>query len=321
MVTRLAPPALRSLAVALDAGVGLGTVLDDRALSALLPAEARATLSRALRAGRPPGQALCAAALLDEGEAAILDAGIEAGALPGALRTLADLMEEADRRRRRLLGAVAYPAFVLVAACVVLPLPAIVSGGVSAWARLALPGLVAIGAVMAIVFVVVPRSSPATRMRLRALLAGLPVVGPVIVDDARATGLAVLQRLVSSGMAVTLALPRALGATGLPRYSTRAAEAATLITRGGTLTSSLTTVGLVVGDVAARLEIAERTGTLDTALSRLVPELQEQSRRRFLALVLTAGVVLGVVVAVGIGWQIVSGFTGYLDTVDQIGRD
>jgi type II secretory pathway component PulF len=218
------------------------------------------------------------------------------------------------------LLAVIYPVLVLCAAFVLLPLPAIVSGGIGAWARVALPGLSVIVGAMLVVFVIVPRLAPTTRQRLRGLWAGVPVIGGIVVDDARATALSVLARLVSAGMSVGLALPLAARASGLPDVAARGDDAVAVLSRGGTLVQALAMLGLLDDEGRALLTVHETTGTLDAGLSAHASRLQERSRRRFLVIAGAIAAVVGAVVAVAVGVQIVRGFLGYVDTIDTITR-
>lgn len=313
----LPPHTWRTLATALDAGVTLEAVLTTS--SSTWPAPLVQALRRGARSGRP-GEALRQAELVDDGAAALIDAGAQGGFLPAALRTVADLVEEAQQRRRRLLLAMAYPVLVLCAAFVLLPLPAIVTGGVGAWARVALPGLVVIVGVMALVFVVLPRQPASTRQRLRALLARVPGPGTLIVDDARATALSVLARLLSAGMSVGLALPLSARASGLPVMAAGGDDAVAVLTGGGTMVQALVGLGVLDAEGQALLSVHETTGTLDSGLAGYARQLQARSRRRFLVLAGGIAVGVGVVVAVGVGVQIVRGFVGYVDTIDAITR-
>lgn len=316
-MTTIAPPVWRTLATALDAGMGLEALLASS--SSAWPSPLVQALRHGARGGHP-GAALLQAGLVDDGAAALLDAAAQGGFLPAALRTVADLGEEAEQRRRRLLLAVIYPALVLAAAFALLPLPAVVTGGVGAWARVAVPGLLAIGGALLGVFVVVPRLTPTTQQRLRGLLARVPGVGGLVLDDARATALTVLSRLLSAGMSVALAVPLSARASGLASMASGGEVAVAVMARGGTLVDALASLGLVDGEGRALLMVHETTGTLDAGLAAYAAQLQERSRGRFLLLVGVLAITVGVLVAVAVGAQIVRGFLGYVDTIDAITR-
>lgn len=320
----MAPPSphtWRTLAIALDAGMGLEAMLAtlSSSSSSAWPAPLVQALRRGARSGRP-GEALRQADLIDDGAAALLDAGAQGGFLPAALRTVADLVEEGQQRRRRLLLAVVYPVLVLCAAFVLLPLPAVVTGGVGAWVRIALPGLFLVVGVMVLVFVVLPRQPASTRQRLRGLLARVPGVGALVLDDTRATAVSVLARLLSAGMTPGLALPLSARSSGLPDVAARGDDAVAVLSRGGTLVEALTTLGLLDDEGRALLSVHELTGTLDTGLAAFGRQLQERARRRFLMLAGVIAVGISVIVAVGVGVQIVRGFVGSVDTIDAITR-
>jgi type II secretory pathway component PulF len=173
---------------------------------------------------------------------------------------------------------------------------------------------------MVLMFVVLPRQPASTRQRLRALLARVPGPGALVVDDARATALSVLARLLSAGMSPGLALPLAARSSGLPVIAARGDNAVATIGGGGTLVAALGVLGLLDDEARALLSVHETTGTLDSGLAALARQLQERSRRRFLVLAGAIAVGVGVVVAVGVGVQIVQGFVGYVDTIDAITR-
>jgi general secretion pathway protein F len=322
-MTTIAPQVWRTLATAVDAGMGLEAVLasssSSSASSSAWPGPLVQALRRGARSGHP-GAALLQAGLVDDGAAALLDAGARGGFLPAALRAVADLVEEGQQRRRRLLLAVIYPVLVVCAAFVLLPLPGIVTGGIGAWARVALPGLFTVVGTMLVVFVVVPRLAPTTRQRLRGLWVGVPAIGGIVIDDARATALSVLARLLSAGMSPGLALPLSARASGLSDVAARGDDAVAVLSRGGTLVQALTMLDLLDDEGRALLMVNETTGTLDAGLAAHASRLQERSRRRFLVVAGVIAAAVGAVVAVAVGVQIVRGFLGYVDTIDAITR-
>jgi hypothetical protein len=83
------PAPFVSVAEALEAGLSLAAIVDDPALAGAVPAPLRAAWKKALVDGTPLGTALSRAGLLDEADAALLDAGARGGFLPRALRSLA----------------------------------------------------------------------------------------------------------------------------------------------------------------------------------------------------------------------------------------
>ncbi len=304
---------LRSLATALDAGMSLEAFVADPRLRATLPDDVARCLRASLRDGGL-GQKLGAGAFVDDAGAAIIDAGVDGGFLPKALRAVADHADEKTKRRRRALMALAYPGAVALAAVVVLPLPSIVAGGVSAWAKSALPGVVAIVGFFVAVFVAFPRLSPRTQAALARVLAKVPVVGNVVVDDGRAAFADTMARLLGAGVSVGLALPRAITASGLAIDSDGVVD---VIRRGGTFTEALHHSGAFEPESLAMLAVAEQTGTLDQALAALSTSTRDRARRRFMAVAAVVGVVVGVGVAIAVGAAIISGYVGYFETIER----
>jgi type II secretory pathway component PulF len=309
----------RSLATALEAGQSLEVVLSSPPTRSAWPAPLREALVSASGHGRV-GEALVEAGLLDEGAAAIVDAGILGGFVPAALRQVAELLDERRRRRRRLALVMAYPLSVLVAACVVLPLPMLVTGGVAAWAGVAVPGVVCVVAIVVVLFVVVPALPPRRQAWLRDLWARVPVVGVLVVDDARAMALGVLSRVVSAGLSWRIALPVAARASGLSRLGAQAPRALAVVDAGGTLVAALAASSLVTEAEQGLVAVAEQTGTLPERLSVLSHELTERSRRRFLAIAAVVGTGVFIVVAAVIAVQIVKGFAASFEALDAMTR-
>jgi type II secretory pathway component PulF len=300
----MSAPALRALADALEAGLSLRQLVDDRALASVFPARARASLKSLDSVAR----ALFESGVVDEAGRAILEAGEQGGSMPRALRLVADDMSESSARKRRALAALAYPAFLVVAASLILPLPALVTGGVHAYLARSLPGLAAIGA-LAIVFRLVPG--------LTNVLARVPVIGAVVVDNARASCFDVLGRLLGAGVPALRALPSAIAAGALTSW--RASSATDALGRGAALTDALVAAGVVDADsaLAGRIAIGERTGKLDATFPLLAGEARDRSRRRFMALTAVAGVACFLAIALAIGSAVVGQTRDYFHAIDS----
>src|SRR5688500_15409067 len=141
---------LSALAIALEAGMSARAVVDDAVVGAALGPRIRASLRRALDSSASVGTALRHADVVDDGAAAIIDAGERGGFLPRALRLVAAGIVESRKRRRRALAALAYPAFLVALASVIIPLPRAFAagGGIDAYLAIALPGVVVVGTVL-----------------------------------------------------------------------------------------------------------------------------------------------------------------------------
>jgi type II secretory pathway component PulF len=298
--------------------MALRVLVDDPAFANGWPPPLRAAL-RAHLAGAPLGSALLNAGVVDDGPAAIVDAGEHGGFVPLALRLAADNIAADRARRRRALLAVAYPAFLVAAGGVIGPLPLIFSDSFNAYLKAALPTELVLGAVLSVVFIVVPRLPRATRQQLTALLSMVPFIGTTVVEDARAACLAVLGALIDAGASLTTALPAAVRAAGLPsspagRFHLARAEQA--LKRGATLAEALTAGGFVDDACAGRVAIAERAGTLDRTLPLLAKEAGEIASRRFTALAAAFGLLCFLAAAASIGVTAVGGMTSYVNAID-----
>ena len=272
-------------------------------------------------ARRLEGNALRDSEALLDGPAAIIDAGERGGFLPKALRLAADALAAASARRRRAVIALAYPVLLVAAAGAILPLPLAFQSGAAAYLRAAAPVELALACVLGLVFVVLPRLPNDQRARLHRLWASAPVVGAIIVEDARAACLEVLGALLACGATLTTSLPAAVHAGGLLSWRTGLARAEAVLGRGGTLAEALSAAGILDEARAGRIAVAERSGTLDRALPALAKEAHESAQRRFTALAVGAGLVCFLAVAAAVGVVIVSGVHSYIDTIDAATKE
>jgi general secretion pathway protein F len=319
-------PALRSLADALEAGVSLKALADDPALSTAWSVPVRAALKKSAAGALPLGDSLRQTRLLDDGPAAVIDAAERGGFLPKGLRLAADTIAAAQARRRRALAALAYPAFLVAAAGVILPLPVAFTSGARAYLRMAVPVELGLGLVLIVVFAIVPQLPASTRARLTLLSSRIPVAGAVIVEDARAAVLEILGALLAAGATLTMALPAAVRCAGLPSPTTTnarfsLARAEEVIARGGTLADALRAGGFVDETRAGRLAVAERSGTLDRILPELAKEASDTASRRFATLAIAAGLASFLLVAAAVGVAITRGMQSYAHAIDDATKE
>jgi type II secretory pathway component PulF len=225
--------------------------------------------------------------------------GEEAGALPRVMTDLADLLEHEDEVRGEVMGAVAYPVFVLCFGIVTvtvlltfvlpkimgmlqdmltdLPLPTLILLKISDilhryWFLLLVGGVV--GTAGSVRYLRTPKGAAVwDLMKLR-----LPFIGSVFRAAALSRFARTLGTLAKSGVSLLPALKiveHTIGNRVLAEQVARVAEE----TRGGTsLATPLRKLGIFPGTVVQMIDVGEETGRLDEMLLK-VAEIEERHMR------------------------------------------
>src|SRR5262245_10576129 len=318
--------ATRQLASLLSAGLPLTDALAATAeLSPPATARALTLLAARVREGSALSGALgCSAARFPSLYRAGVRAGEASGDLAGTLARLADHLDAALARRRRLVAALTYPAIVVTTTGAVLVflvawvLPEIRTLVAGTGARLPWPTRMALALsdVFATVWWLVPLGIAALvaagwvavrRNRTAALLrvvSSLPLVGPLVREQAVARAVHALGTLLGAGIALDAAMPLAADAGG-PALGSALAAAGTQVREGGTLTNAFVRTGVFPPLVVRLVATGERTGTLAASLTQAAALLESDVARRLErltawlepALVITAGALVLVVVS------------------------
>jgi len=254
--------------------------------------------------------------------ASMVRVGEEAGQLPSVMNDLANLLEHEDEVRGEVLGAVAYPGFVLcfgILTVIVLlvfvlprlfsmldemssalPLPTVILLGVSRtlhkdWIFL-LIGAVAVGGGL-YWYMRTPKGAEAwDRIKLR-----IPLVGAVFRSAALGRFARTLGTLARAGISLLPALKiveNTIGNRVLSQQIARVAEE----TRGGdSLAGPLRKLGIFPRTVVQMIEVGEETGKLDEMLLK-VAEIEERhmrARTKVLVSLLAPVLILGVGAVIG----------------------
>jgi general secretion pathway protein F len=255
----------------------------------------------------------------------MVQVGEEAGALDRVLGDLADLLEGEDETRGEVLGAIAYPVFVLVLGAIttfvllafvlprlfdmlagmvdVLPLPTRVLLWLSNlfkehWLPLLL-GAAAVGASLRWWV-----RSPAGALLADGLKLRIPLIGSVFRSSALARFARTLGVLLRSGVSLLPALEIVRNTVG-NRVVARSLVAVAEETRGGdSLAAPLRKTGLFPPTVVQMVAVGEETGKLDEMLLRIakIEERHLRGRSRTLisllapALILVVGALVGFIV-------------------------
>jgi general secretion pathway protein F len=280
----------RQLATLLGAGVRL-----DRALSLIAgapEAKRRAQLAATLLAAVNRGESLSAACrahpALPAHYGMLIAAGEARGDIAGALSRLAEVLERGRDTSRALLGALIYPASVLVVACLSVsfllafvvpqfatllasfrrepPMAMQILLTLSAWFQAAALPL-ALLVVVAAAYFLYRRRDPAFRASLDRRLLGLPGLGRMLAKSEAERLAYLLGNLVAAGVPVPDALAATAAAMTNANYAAGLAVAEHAVARGDRL-SAVLAEGLLPETALELVRVGEETGDLATMLAR-----------------------------------------------------
>lgn len=314
-----------------------------RRLAALT--EARAPLDRALRlaGGSESAAALYADLALavaggrslseamgdwpgdfSEAEAALIAAGEATGALPRATDAAATLIERRLAGRRAAAAALAYPAFVVIAAVAAMAIfigfaqPRFeevllatgaemsvetrwffaVSGVLREWGG---PVILVIGAVG--VAALAASGTAAGKRAVAGVAIRAPLVGPVLTNRAYEAFAGALGAMLSGGAPLPEAARLAARVMEAPQLAAAGEAAARAVREGGAFSEALRRTGAFPESLSAFAEIGEETGGLaalmDRAASHFGQEAETRARRLSAVAAPAATAILGLMIAAG----------------------
>lgn len=329
--------ATQELAMLLSQGIAL-----DRAL-AVLAAGARAHarplfdgLRHAVLCGRSFAQAVAEhPGQFSRAYVAMIAAAERAGTLARSLELLADDLAREIALRRKIFAAIAYPAFLLGAALLVLVfiLVAVVPGFRQAAANAAGSAgplevsfifalsdfLLAYWPELAVVALLLVALSSAVLMRPRSmdwLMAAaerLPDFGDLILTARTVTIGAMLSMLLASGADLTTALRQVTERFGHRRVSVAMAEVVASVRAGQRLTDALERHRLVTAPALQMLRVGEEAGDIGGASARVAAIHQVKLERRLDRMAAILGPALLLSVSALIAWIIISVVLAMLD--------
>lgn len=314
-----------------------------RRLASLL--EARAPLDRALRlsggtdsagplfndlalsvaSGRPLSAALADwSGDFSEAEAALFKAGETTGDIAGAAEAAATLLERRSAGRRAVVSALAYPAFIVVAAVLALAVfigfaqprfeevlratgatvsPTTqwffaISGVLRDWGGLILSlfGLAAVAALLA-------STAGEGRRALSSIALRLPLIGPLMRDRAFEAYAAALSAMLTGGAPLPEAARLAAPLLSAPPLARAGQAAAQGVIEGRPFSQSLADQRVFPESLVAFVEIGEETGALAPLLRRAGAhygqEAEARARRLSAVAAPAATAVLGLLIGLG----------------------
>jgi len=268
-------------------------------------------LALAVGAGRP-----LSAALADWPEdfpvplRALVAAGERAGAMARALDAAAAMLEREAAGRRAVAAALAYPAFLLLAALGAVavfvgfaaprfqavlaaagaePAPETAAlFAAAAFLRDAGPALLAAVAALGLGAALLSATA-AGRARLATLALRLPLAGPLLRDRGAEAYAAALGAMLAGGATAQEAARLAAPAFAAPPLAQAAARAGDAMAAGTRLSAALAAEPALPGDLAVFAEIGEETGDLPALMARAAAHFAAEAEARARLLGAVAG--------------------------------
>lgn len=332
VAARLLAPVYSQLADLLHAGVSLLKALEIIAEQNSQPAVAQVLdeVRDRVANGMSLAQAMLAhPQVFPELVASIVRAGEEAGFLEDALKRIALFTERQEELKSRVLGAVAYPAFLLVAGTLIVigMLVFFVPNFTPIFERLAEAGELPLptrilmfvsdltrrhGIVLALLFLGVAwllwrlATGESGRRFLARWQLELRIVGPIVQGIAIARFCRVLGTLLHNGVPILQSLRVAKDATGNQILRDAIAQAADNLSSGKTLAQPLAACGRFPREVIEMIAIGEKANRLDQVLIDVADTLERRTGRQLdlfvrllepAMLLVMAGVILFLVIA------------------------
>lgn len=229
-------------------------------------------------------------------------AGETGGVLDVILSRLADFMEKAQKLKKKIIGAMIYPAVVVTFAGsivvgimivvipkfkdiffdfgVKLPTPTLVLIGVSDWVVIGrpLPGWMVLlfGPFAAYMLLKMIRSSPGGRFVTDFVGMKIPVLGTLITKGAVARFTRTLGTLINAGVPILEAINITRDTVGNEVFARAMNKVHDSIREGESFASPLRSTNVCDGMVVNMIDVGEETGELDKMLLKIADNYEEE---------------------------------------------
>ncbi len=232
----------------------------------------------------------------------VVRAGSEGAFLEDALKRTADFLELQEQLKKKITGAMTYPAFLAIAGTIVviilivffvpkfatlferveregggLPLPTIILLGLSGFMG-SRYGVLAAGGIAALVawlwnLIKTPRG----RMFIDKWKLRLPVFGSIFLNSALSRFCRILGTLLQNGVPILRALEISAESTGNKVLSEAITKSAENISSGDTLSKPLAECGLIPRPIMAMISVAEESNNLDNVLVNVADTIDRKT--------------------------------------------
>jgi len=332
----------RQFAVMIEAGLPLVQCLDILASQSTnkIFAKTLADIRDAVSSGSTLAQAMAKhKKIFDELYVNMVEAGEIGGALEVILKRLADYREKADTIRRKVKGALTYPAIVgtmlvLIAWVMLtfivpifagmfeslgaeLPKPTQIVINISNWLKKNM--LMMIGAFVGLIIAYkMGMKHPKTRYILDSIKLKLPIFGDLIRKTAVARFSRTLSTLMQSGVNIIDALNITAKTAGNSVVEKAIKDAIIAISQGETITAPLEESGVFPPMVIQMINVGEKTGNMDEMLSRVADFYDEEVDTAVETMTALIEPLMTVVMGVVVGGLLIAMYLPMFDIIGKI---
>lgn len=270
----------------------------------------------------------------------MVEAGEAGGILDTILNRLAAYIEKAMALKKRIKGAMFYPATIVTVAVVVvvflliyviptfqslfagfgatLPLPTVIVLELSNFTRAYIMFMLG-GVVLMVVGIRLYYRTEGGKRNIDGLLLRLPIVGPLIRKVAVAKFTRTLGTLVSSGVAILEGLDITARTAGNKVVEEAVLRARTTIAQGKTISEPLHASGVFPPMVTQMIAVGEQTGALDRMLNKIADFYDEEVDASVAALTSLLEPLLVIFLGVIIGGVVVAMYLPIFKLISVVG--
>ncbi|MCL5037227.1 MAG: type II secretion system F family protein [Chloroflexi bacterium] len=253
-------------------------------------------------------------------EIGIIRAGEESGELARLTKDLAGIMEENRRITNAVIGGLIYPVLLFHMAVLLPPLFLLITRGLGAYLGTVLPVLLIVYLVVGVSVFIYNSSSSNDRAvsAIQKTLMAVPILGKLMVQGAIVSFVRVMGYLLNAGLTNAEAYETAANACGNLIIRKKLMDQLPFIRGGGKLSDALSQYRFINPVIIQMIHTGEESGDLGDMLLRAADMLEEDYRNGIKAgIVLLTGLIF-FIVAVYIGYIIISFYVGYFNRIFQL---
>jgi type II secretory pathway component PulF len=261
---------------------------------------------------------------LPQFDLALFSAGEQSGRLDATLRSLGNYYQDRATMLRQILSGVAYPGFILHMAIFIFPTSSLtglfLNNGGKAFLVQKLTILIPAYTLLIIVVAAFQGNrGELWRGLMERITAFVPILGGARQDLALSRLSAALEALLSAGVPIIQSWQLAAEASGSRRIKSATVSTIPKMEAGMTPAETLRHTSVFPELFQSLYATGEVSGQLDSTLQRLHRHYDEQASLKFQNLANWTPKLLFIIVAIAIGFQVISFYAGYFNQLNQIG--